>query len=227
MPDRLHNIRIDVSSKLYVKDPLSSELGNQIISRALPMIDSLGLEMFTFRKLAQEIGTTESAVYRYFENKHKLLLFYTSWYWGVLAYNVAFGTANIESPEKRLERGMQIIVDGPAPIQNSPFDLDILQRVVVSESSKAYLTKQVDQENKSGLFSEFKQLMQRFSELIKAVAPNYPFPHSLASLFIESQLNQRYFADHLPSLTDVGSDGQNRLEFYQNLIQNTIAPWKN
>lgn len=191
MPNRLQNIRIDVSNKLYVKDPLSSELGTHIISKALPMIDTLGLEMFTFRKLAQEIGTTESAVYRYFENKHKLLLFYTSWYWGVLAYNLAFGTANIESPEKRLERGIQIIVAGPAPIQNSPFDLDILQRVVVSESSKAYLTKQVDQENKSGLFSEFKQLMQRFSELIEAVTPNYPYPHSLASLFIESQLNQR------------------------------------
>lgn len=227
MPDRLQNIRIDVSKKLYIKDPLSSELGSQIISQALPMIDSLGLEMFTFRKLAQEIGTTESAVYRYFENKHKLLLFYTSWYWGLLAYNLAFGTANIESADKRLERGIQIIVAGPAQIQNSPFELDILQRVVVSESSKAYLTKQVDQENKSGLFSEFKQLMQRFSELIEAVAPNYPYPHSLASLFIESQLNQRYFADHLPSLSDLGSDGQNRPDFYQNLIHNTIAPWKN
>lgn len=227
MPNRLQNVRIDVSNKLYVKDPLSSELGTQIISRALMMIDSLGLEMFTFRKLAQEIGTTESAVYRYFENKHKLLLFYTSWYWGVLAYNVAFGTANIESPEKRLERGIRIIVAGPLPIQNSPFDLELLQRVVVSESSKAYLTKQVDQENKNGLFAEFKQLMQRVSELIEAVAPGYPYPHSLATLLIESQLNQRYFADHLPSLTDIGSDAQNRLEFYQNLIQNTIAPWKN
>ena len=226
MPDRLQNVRIDVSNKLYVKDPLSSELGVQIISKALPMIDSLGLEMFTFRKLAQEIGTTESAVYRYFENKHKLLLFYTSWYWGVLSYNLAFGTANIESSEKRLERGIQIIVAGPSAIHNSPFDLDLLQHVVVSESSKAYLTKQVDQENKNGLFAEFKQLTQRFSELIEAVAPKYPYPHSLASLFIESQLNQRYFADHLPSLTDLGIDAENRLAFYQNLVQNTTAPWK-
>lgn len=226
MPDRLQNVRIDVSNKLYVKDPLSSELGIQIISRALPLIDSLGLEMFTFRKLAQEIGTTESAVYRYFENKHKLLLFYTSWYWGVMAYSLAFGTANIDSPEKRLERGIEIIVAGPAPMHKSPFDLDILQRVVVSESSKAYLTKQVDQQNKNGLFGEFKQLMQRFSELIEAVSPNYPYPHSLASLFIESQLNQRYFADHLPSLSDLGSDAQSRLAFYLNLVQNAIAPWK-
>lgn len=227
MPDRLQNVRIDVSNKLFVKDPMSSELGVQIIARALPMIDSLGLELFTFKKLAHDIGTTESAVYRYFENKHKLLLFYTSWYWGVLTYNLAFGTANIESSEKRLERGVQIIVAGPAPIQNSPFDLDLLQRVVVSESSKAYLTKQVDHENKNGLFTEFKQLMQRFSELIAGVAPKYPYPHSLASLFIESQLNQRYFADHLPSLTDLGIESQQRCEFYQNLIQNTIAPWKN
>jgi len=226
MPDRLQNVRIDVSNKLYVKDPLSSELGVQIISHALPMIESLGFEVFTFKKLALEIGTTESAVYRYFENKHKLLLFYTSWYWGVLTYNLAFGTANIESAEQRLERAIQIIVAGPAPIQNSPFDLDLLQRVVVSESSKAYLTKQVDQENKDGLFAEFKQLAKRVSELIEAVAPNYPYPHSLASLFIESQLNQRYFADHLPSLTDIGRDAQQRFEFYKNLIQSTVVTWK-
>jgi len=115
---------------------------------------------------------------------------------------------------------------GPIRDTHSPFDLDLLQRVVVSESSKAYLTKQVDQENKNGLFAEFKQLTQRFSELIEAVAPKYPYPHSLASLFIESQLNQRYFADHLPSLTDLGIDAENRLAFYQNLVQNTTAPWK-
>jgi AcrR family transcriptional regulator len=226
MPNRLKNVRIDVSTKVFVKDPYSSGLGIQIITHALPMIDSLGMEMFTFRKLAAEIGTTESAVYRYFDNKHKLLLYYVSWYWGWVGYNLAFGTMNINDPEERLERAVKIITSGLEPLENSPFEIDVLLRVVVAESSKAYLTKQVDDENKEGLFTEFKNLMNRVSELITSVAPEYPYAHSLASLFIESHLNQIYFSEHLPALSDLGGSAQKRYEFYRQLIFNTILPWR-
>ena len=37
------------------------------------MIDALGFEDFTFKKLGQEIGSNESSVYRYFDSKHKLI----------------------------------------------------------------------------------------------------------------------------------------------------------
>lgn len=226
MPDRLRSVQIHVSAKVFVKDPHSSELGLQIIQRALPMIDELGMELFTFRKLAAEIGTTESAVYRYFENKHKLLLYYVSWYWGLVDYNLAFGTANISNAQDRLARAIQIITTSLKNLDNSPFELIVLQRVVVAESSKAYLTKQVDDENKEGLFVEFKQVMQRLSELISDVSPKYPFSHSLASLFVESHLNQVYFAEHLPSLSDLGNDRESRNEFYSDLIFKTIEPWQ-
>ena len=38
------------------------------------------VEEFTFRKLAQKINTTEASVYRYFENKHRLLIYILAWY---------------------------------------------------------------------------------------------------------------------------------------------------
>lgn len=226
MPDQLMNVRIDVNTKVYLKDPNSSELGRQILSQSLPMIDQLGVEHFTFRKLAVQIGTTESSIYRYFENKHKLLLYYVSWYWGWVEYNIAFGTVNISDPDQRLKKALEIMTSEIKVLEQCPFDVDVLQHVIVSESSKAYMTKQVDDENKVGLFAQYKSLVNRLSQLILNCAPKYPYAHTLASLFVESQLDQRYFADHLPSLSDIGKDGKEQYKFYQSLIFNAIASWK-
>ena len=68
-------IHIDVDEGLYLKDPNSSDLGMKIIRDSIEMIDAIGFEGFTFKKLAAKIGATEPSVYRYFESKHKLLLY--------------------------------------------------------------------------------------------------------------------------------------------------------
>ena len=68
------NIRNDI----YLKDPTSSLLGNNLMRHSIDLIDEVGLEEFNFKKLAQKTGTTEATIYRYFENKHKLLLYLTS-----------------------------------------------------------------------------------------------------------------------------------------------------
>ncbi|HKK38309.1 MAG TPA: TetR/AcrR family transcriptional regulator [Cryomorphaceae bacterium] len=226
MPSSLSNIRIDVSDKIYLKDPNTSDLGKDILAKGLTMIDELGLEKFTFKKLANEIGTTESAVYRYFENKHKLLLYYVSWYWGWLEYNLAFGTANIDSDKKRLETAVKIITRDLNEIKTAPFDLKNLQRVIIAEGAKSYLTKSVDDENKEGLFIQFKTLCERMAQMILQLAPKYPFAHSLASLFIESHLDQLYFLEHLPSLCDLNGHDNTRFDFYNNLIFSSIEKWR-
>lgn len=226
MPTFLSNIRIDVSDKIYLKDPHTSELGKLILSQGCEMMGELGLEKFNFKKLAIEAGTTESAVYRYFENKHKLLLYYVSWYWGWLEYNLAFGTANIDSDEKRLETAIRIVTQDLDEIKNAPFDLNCLQRVIIAEGAKAYLTKSVDDENTEGLFIQFKNLCGRISDMITQIAPKYPFAHSLASLFIESHLDQLYFSEHLPSLCDLNGNDNTRFNFYNNLIFSSIEKWR-
>jgi len=74
------NIKINVSSELYIKNPDSSELGQRIISDSIHLIDELGFESFTFKKLSNKISSPESSIYRYFENKHTLLLYLVNWY---------------------------------------------------------------------------------------------------------------------------------------------------
>jgi AcrR family transcriptional regulator len=226
MPSFLTNVRIDVSDKIFLKDPNTSDLGKDILQKGLIMIDELGLEKFTFKKLAGEIGTTESAVYRYFENKHKLLHYYVSWYWGWLEYNLAFGTANIDSGKKRLETAIKIITRDLNDVKTAPFDLNCLQRVIIAEGAKSYLTKSVDDENKDGLFIQFKNLCERMSQMILQLAPKYPFAHSLASLFIESHLDQLYFSEHLPSICDLNGNDNTRFKFYNNLIFSSIEKWR-
>ncbi|MDZ7650788.1 MAG: TetR/AcrR family transcriptional regulator [Cytophagales bacterium] len=75
-----------LNSHLYLRDPQHTLLGQKIIQQSVEMIDRLGFEQFTFKKLAEEINSTEASVYRYFENKHRLLLYLIGWYWNWIEY---------------------------------------------------------------------------------------------------------------------------------------------
>jgi AcrR family transcriptional regulator len=75
------NLQIKINSTLFVKDPESSTLGREIIAHSIEMINSLGFESFTFKKLGDAIGSNESSIYRYFANKHMLLIYLINWYW--------------------------------------------------------------------------------------------------------------------------------------------------
>ena len=74
-------IQITINPNLYCKDPESSDLGKKIVSKSIEMLVELGFEGFTFKKLGQAIGSNESSIYRYFESKHKLLVYLVNWYW--------------------------------------------------------------------------------------------------------------------------------------------------
>ena len=63
-----------LSEKLFLRDPQETELGRNIIRLSIKMMDEIGFEEFTFKKLAVKIKSTEASVYRYFDNKHKLPL---------------------------------------------------------------------------------------------------------------------------------------------------------
>ena len=88
MEQLLQSVKIAINEKLYLKDPESSELGKRIVEKSIVMINELGFDGFTFKKLGIAIKSNESSIYRYFENKHKLLLYLTSWYWGWLEYQL-------------------------------------------------------------------------------------------------------------------------------------------
>lgn len=223
MDHLLPNLTIQVNSAIFVKDPLSSQLGRNILSTSIEMIEGIGFESFTFRKLATKIGSTEASVYRYFESKHKLLLYLTSWYWGWMEYKLAFGLANVDCPSDRLMRAITLLTqevkeDGSIAHINEI----LLNRIVISESSKVYMTKNVDEENKHGAFSGYKRLVERVSSIVNEINSNYKYPHMLVSTIIEGAHHQRYFAAHLPRLTDVISGEDAITEFYKELVLKTI-----
>ena len=197
-------VQLQIDERLYQKDPMSTELGERIVEHGILMLDEMGYEGFTFRKLAERIGTTEASVYRYFKSKHRLLLYLNAWYWSWMEYRLILATANVASPEDRLRYALRELTQAIAEDASTPhIDETALYRVVVAESSKAYLNREVDAENREGLFKSYKRLCRSVADMIVEINPAYPYPVALVSTVVESSHMQKYFAEHLPSLTEV------------------------
>lgn len=219
----LGNLKIQIPEQLYVKDPDSSDLGMKIVEHSILLIEELGFESFTFKKLGQAIGSPESTVYRYFENKHKLLLYLTSWYWGWLEYKVAFATANVQSCEMQLENSIRAICETVQEDQDfSHINEEKLQKIVISESSKAFLTKEIDSENKNGYFQSYKNLVDRLESIISGLNPKYPFPKTLASTLLESNHLQKFFGAHIPAITDIARSDEDVIAFFKSMTFSTL-----
>lgn len=221
--DRLFaNLKINVNEKIYIKNPDSTDLGKRILSHSIDLIDEIGFEKFNFKKLGERIGSNESSVYRYFENKHKLLLFLTSWYWGWMEYRLVFSTNAITSPEEKLQRAVEIICD---IIQEDSAFSHInevkLSKIIISEYSKSYLTKEVDEQNKEGYFEIYKGLIIRLKQMISAVNADYKFPTSLASTIVEGALHQHFLKQHFPVITDCTSD-KATTNFFSDVVLKTL-----
>lgn len=213
------NIHIEVNKELYLKDPDSSNLGRRIISNSIEMILELGFEAFTFKKLGERISSPESSIYRYFENKHILLIYLVSWYWNWIEYQLVFSTMNMKSPDRRLLKAIRILVDPPTLNKsNNHMNIEKLNEILVTDSVKAYHTKEVDSNNKKGYFGSYKKVVQRVSDMVMQCNSTYEYPHMLISTVIEGAHQQRYFAIHLPELTDVGGEKDNIPEFYSKLV---------
>jgi AcrR family transcriptional regulator len=197
-------IQISPNDSLFIKDPQASSTGRNILKHAIPLMQEIGFEKFTFRKLAERMGASEITVYRYFENKHKLLLYLLSWYWEWVKYSISFNTRNIEDPEEKLRLAIRTVIDSSK--RNTLVDYideEKLYELVVEESEKAYHTKQVDEENKMGLFLTLKSLKAELSAILLQIDPNYPYPNSLASTILEMSASLRFYSNHLPSMTDI------------------------
>ncbi|WP_456463988.1 TetR/AcrR family transcriptional regulator [Lutibacter sp.] len=212
-------IHIEVNSELYLKKPDSSELGRRIISGGIELINELGFEIFTFKKLGNKIGSPESSIYRYFESKHTLLIYLTSWFWSWIEYRLVFATINIDSPIDKLKRTIKILTQ-PVVVDKSFSYIDevLLHKIIITESVKVFHTKDVDDENEKGYFKSYKQVVQRVSDMVLEINPKFKFPHMLVSTVIEGANHQRYFAQHLPALTNVEKGKENIVEFYTDLI---------
>lgn len=213
-------IQMELNDKLYLRDPQQTKLGKKIIQYSIILIDEIGFEKFTFKKLATRIDSTEASVYRYFENKHKLLVYLVSWYWEWVKFQIDFNTMNISDPKEKLKRVLSVLVESSKvnPIIEH-IDEQTLHRIVIAEGSKAYHTKDVDNENKDGFFLNYKSLTGKISAIIQEINPDFAYPKALASNLLEMANNHIYFAEHLPQLTDVKIGDNRDLREMQQLLE--------
>ena len=205
-----------MTKALYLKNPESSLLGRHILQESLELINQIGFEAFTFKKLALQCKTTEATVYRYFKNKHYLLLYMVNQYWTQL-YTLAFYICQTEqNPKKQILHILNVLLNfSAAPQKSNPaLELNALYQLVLWEGSKTYLTRNVDQYNKDYFFKPLKDLSLLLATAIKSHNPKTRFPKSLASTVLEMVHLQRFYSDHLPSLTDVQKNNPKTIKNY-------------
>lgn len=218
----LNNFKITINDKLFLKDPETSDLGKKIIQHSIVLIEEIGFEAFTFKKLGEKIRSNESSIYRYFENKHKLLVYLSSWYWSWIEYNLVFATANVLDPVEKLCSAIKIVTQTIIDDKNTPYiDESILNKIIISEFIKTLLTKEVDDENKEGFFLIYKRIINRVVEFINEVNPDYLYAKSLASSIIEGALHQHYLKDHFKTITNL-SEKDCLTDFYTNMIKKVL-----
>ncbi|TQI70489.1 TetR family transcriptional regulator [Gramella sp. Hel_I_59] len=221
--DKLYqNINISVNSELFLKDPESSELGKKIVGQGILLIDDIGFEKFTFKKLGVQIKSNESSIYRYFENKHKFLVYITNWFWGWKEFQLTMSTYGISDSNEKLLKAIEVITH--PVVQDFRFqhiNEVALNHIIINESSKSYLTKEVETDNKEGYFSIYKRLVTRIAEMISEVSSDYEYSLSLSSMVLDGALHQHFLKDHIQSITDC-SEKKSVSNYFKDLVINTL-----
>ncbi len=218
-------LQIKMNEKLFLRNPEETELGRKIIQCGIQLIHEIGFELFNFKKLAERIGTTEAGVYRYFENKHRLLFYVTTYYWSWLQYRVLFETNNIDNPEIKLKKVITLLAKTVEDDHKTLYvDESVLHQIIIAESSKTYLTKHVTEDNKELLFKPYKDLCTVIADIILIYNPKYKYPRTLATTLIEMAQYQIFFMYNLPALTDFTKtkSESNVVSFLEDLVFSAI-----
>jgi AcrR family transcriptional regulator len=222
MKNLLSVLKIAVPDKIFIKDPETSDLGKRILENSILLIDEIGFDNFTFKKLGVKIGSNESSIYRYFESKHKLLLYLSSWYWAWLEYQLVIETFSLSDAHLKLEKGIEMVTKTVEIDSDfSHINEVVLYKIIINESSKSFLTKEVDSENKEGYFVIYKRLITRLEEMILAVNPKYEYALSLASTVLDGGLHQHFLQEHFPSTTNC-KNGKTPTNYFCQLVKNTL-----
>lgn len=216
------NFKVEVPEGIYLKDPETSTLGKRIIKYSIKLISEQGIEQFNFKKLGAEVGSNESSVYRYFESKHHLLMYLTSWYWVWVEYRMVLETYALKTPKEKLSTCIKVLTRiTECDTKFEHIDETLLNKIIINENSKAYLTCNVDTENEEGFFMPFKRVVKRLAKIIKAYDPTYKYPLNLANTIIEGTLQQRFFQAHFKTITNCNTDSA-ITDFYTHLTFNTL-----
>lgn len=214
--DLVDRFQIPVLEEIALRNPQATQLGQRIIEGSILLINELGFEQFTFKKLALSVGTTEASVYRYFSSKQKLLLYLINWYWGRLECRLLLQTQG-GNPKERLVKALELLLV-PQPTSLSFTNEKRLQRIVIHEASKVFLTKAVDADHQTGFHSIYLQIVHYISDLVRAYQPKCKYPEMLVTTLLEGSLQQRFFGQHLPEVTNASEQEDAVAVFYTQLF---------
>jgi hypothetical protein len=222
MNNLLSNLKIQINDEIYVKDPETSVLGKKIIEQSINLINESGFEDFTFKKLGEKIESNESSIYRYFENKHKILIYLSSWYWSWLEYNLVFSTSNITDSWEKLSKSITLVTQKTEDDESTThINEAILNTIIIEEFTKTLHKKEIEDENKKGIYTNYQRIISRISVMINEVNPDYQYAKSLASSIVEGALHQHFLAKHMKSITDC-DENISPTEFYLNLTKTVL-----
>lgn len=197
-------LRFELPEKLFIKDPQNSDYGRRLLSNAIELINELGFEAFNFRKLGVKMSSSEVSIYRYFENKHLLLVYLNCWYWEWVTYLIDMQVLNVLDSSVKLKNAIHCMIHASVESKLTDYiNEGLLFQVIMKESSKTYHISGVDEENKYGFFLPYKELVGKLSMIIKEINPDFKYSTSLSSTIFEMINNQLFYAEHLPRLTDL------------------------
>ena len=216
---------IEPAPGLALRDT-ASPMGLRILAEGLALMNAIGLEAFTFKKLAERIGCTEVTVYHYFANKQRLLQYYFQVYWLWLATHCQQEGRALKDPVARLHGGIRALCGlWPADTFAAQFDPSDLRDLVINEGSKSFMHKNVDSDNKLKLFKPYKDLCTHIATELKACAPRMKTPRSFATTLVEMAHSLEFAMHHLPALTElsVKKDRKKLAEFLIDMSDRYMA----
>lgn len=196
---------IEPDPELALRDT-NTPVGARILADGLPLMTELGLEGFTFKKLAERAACTEMTVYHYFANKQRLLQYYDQMYWLWLATHCQQEGRHLKDPVERL-RGDIAAISGiwPFDAMAGPFNPSALRQLVVNEGSKSFLHKDVDADNEMRLFKPYKDLCGHIAGELKACSPRLKHPRTFATTLVDMAHSLEFAMHHLPALTELSA----------------------
>jgi len=197
------HITVDIHESIYLRDPLQTSLGRSMIREAIILFDEIGYENLNFKKLAARMNSSEASLYRYFENKYKLLTYLVSWYWDFMHFMLLMDIRNITDSRKKLNTAINTLVNALVSTATPDYiNQSKLHAVVVENASKVYHTKDVEKLSKEGYYQNYSKLISTLSGLILEIDCNFRYPNTLATNIIEQSLTNEYYLEHLPNLSD-------------------------
>ena len=205
----------------------NSPMGKRILAMGIDLMLELGLEAFTFKKLAERMGSTELTVYHYFANKQRLLQYYFQLYWMWLhTYCVQEGRT-LKDPRARLHGDVKALCGiWQADSMAAQINPAKLRALVIAEGSKSFQHKNVDADNQLKLFKPYKDLCGHVATELKACSPRMRSPRSFATTLVEMAHSLEFAMHHLPALTELSKkrDRKQLAAFLSDLADRYLKP---